>query len=69
MDKKNASHKLIPAGMPSKSKAIPKEAPGVMPVRKGPAKGFLNRVCKAKPDIPREIPANTAPNTRGNLKC
>ena len=48
-------------------KATPKVAPGVMPMRKGPARGFRKRVCIIRPLHERAMPPRVAAITRG--KC
>ena len=40
--------------------ATPKLAPELIPRTKGPANGFLNKVCIRSPDIPKPEPARTA---------
>lgn len=54
-----------PAGKASKNIATAKDAPGVAPVRNGPASGFLKSVCMARPLMERPIPASAADITLG----
>lgn len=52
---------------PNITNATPKLAPELIPKTKGPAKGFLKRVCINKPEIPSPEPTNMAVNALGNL--
>lgn len=47
--------------------ATPKLAPELIPNTKGPAIGFLNRVCINKPEIASPAPAMSAVIVRGSL--
>jgi len=47
--------------------ATPKLAPELIPKTKGPANGFLNKVCINKPEIPRPEPTIIAVTAFGNL--
>ena len=49
----------------SKINATPKLAPELIPNTKGPAKGFLNKVCICKPLTPKAAPANVAVKALG----
>lgn len=53
---------------PSINKATPKLAPEEIPKTKGPAKGFLKRVCINKPLIDNPEPTNIAVTALGILK-
>ena len=48
--------------------ATPKLAPEEIPNTKGPANGFLNKVCINKPQIDKPEPTKTAVIALGNLK-
>ena len=48
--------------------ATPKLAPEDIPKTKGPAKGFLNKVCINKPAIDSPDPTKIAVRALGNLK-
>lgn len=48
-------------------RATPKLAPELMPNTKGPAKGFLNKVCIKSPEIPKPEPTRIAVNAFGSL--
>ena len=48
--------------------ATPKLAPEEIPNTKGPAKGFLNKVCINKPQIDKPEPTKTAVIAFGILK-
>lgn len=50
-------------------RATPKLAPDVIPNTKGPARGFLNKVCINKPEIPKPEPTSIAVKAFGNLYC
>ena len=45
---------------PNKRKATPRLAPELIPKTKGPAKGFLKRVCINKPLMPKPDPTRMA---------
>lgn len=45
---------------PKITKATPKLAPELMPNTKGPANGFLNKVCISRPEIPSPDPTRIA---------
>ena len=49
------------------TKATPKLAPEVIPRTKGPANGFLNKVCMSNPEIPKPEPTKMAVKAFGNL--
>jgi len=53
---------------PNIIKATPKLAPEVIPKTKGPANGFLNKVCINKPEIPKPEPTKIAVSAFCNLK-
>ena len=74
----NARPKLenaIPAILPEKietpktNMATPKLAPELIPNTKGPANGFLNKVCINKPQIDKPEPTKTAVMALGILYC
>ena len=48
--------------------ATPKLAPEEIPNTKGPAKGFLNKVCMSKPQIDKPEPTKIAVMAFGTLK-
>ena len=48
-------------------KATPKLAPDVIPNTKGPANGFLNKVCINNPEIPSPEPTKIDVTALGNL--
>lgn len=52
---------------PKMTIATPKLAPELIPKTKGPANGFLNRVCINKPDIPKPEPTKIAVIAFGSL--
>jgi len=52
---------------PKMTKATPRLAPELIPNTKGPAKGFLNKVCINKPEIPKPEPTKIAVIALGNL--
>ena len=52
---------------PKMIKATPRLAPEDMPKTKGPASGFLKRVCINNPEIPKPEPTITAVIALGNL--
>lgn len=52
---------------PNSTKATPRLAPELIPNTKGPAKGFLNKVCINRPEIPNPEPTKMAVNALGNL--
>jgi hypothetical protein len=52
---------------PKITRATPKLAPELMPKTKGPAKGFLKRVCINKPEIPKPEPTKIAVTAFGSL--
>lgn len=52
---------------PKITKATPKLAPELIPSTKGPANGFLNKVCINKPEIPNPEPTKIAVIAFGNL--
>lgn len=54
---------------PKINKATPKLAPEEIPNTKGPARGFLNKVCINKPLIANPDPTKIAVIAFGNLKC
>ncbi len=54
---------------PKISKATPKLAPEEIPKTKGPANGFLNKVCINKPQTDKPEPTKIAVIAFGNLKC
>jgi len=53
---------------PKIMRATPKLAPELMPNTKGPAKGFLNKVCISNPEIPKPEPTKIAVIAFGSLK-
>ena len=53
---------------PNINKATPKLAPEEIPNTKGPAKGFLNKVCINKPQIDNPEPTKIAVIAFGSLK-
>ena len=53
---------------PKIKRATPKLAPEEMPNTKGPAKGFLNRVCINKPAMANPEPTKIAVIAFGSLK-
>ena len=48
-------------------RATPKLAPDVIPKTKGPANGFLNKVCINNPEIPSPEPTKIDVTALGNL--
>lgn len=52
---------------PKITKATPKLAPELIPRTKGPANGFLNKVCISNPEIPNPEPTKIAVNAFGSL--
>ena len=52
---------------PKITNATPKLAPELIPNTKGPAKGFLNKVCINSPEIPNPEPTKTAVSAFGIL--
>ena len=52
---------------PKITKATPKLAPELMPKTKGPANGFLKRVCINSPEIPNPEPTKIAVKAFGSL--
>lgn len=52
---------------PRITNATPKLAPELIPKTKGPANGFLNKVCINKPEIPKPEPTIIAVSAFGNL--
>ena len=52
---------------PKITKATPKLAPELIPRTKGPARGFLKRVCINKPEIPKPEPTKIAVIAFGSL--
>tara|TARA_R110002050_G_scaffold3935_3_gene20152 strand:- start:19605 stop:19919 length:315 start_codon:yes stop_codon:yes gene_type:complete len=50
---------------PNIKRAAPKLAPELMPSTKGPAKGFLNKVCINNPLKAKPLPTNMAVNALG----
>lgn len=52
---------------PKITKATPKLAPELIPRTKGPANGFLNKVCINNPEIPKPEPTKIAVKAFGNL--
>ena len=48
--------------------ATPKLAPDVIPSTKGPANGFLNKVCINNPEIPNPEPTKMAVKALGSLR-
>lgn len=66
---KNIKEKTLPnKPEPKISNATPKLAPEEIPKTKGPANGFLNRVCINNPQIDRPEPTIIAVSALGNLK-
>ena len=53
---------------PKINNATPKLAPEETPKTKGPASGFLNKVCISKPQIDKPEPTSIAVIAFGNLK-
>lgn len=53
---------------PKITNATPKLAPELIPKTKGPAKGFLNKVCISNPEIPKPEPTKIAVIAFGSLK-
>ena len=56
------------AELPKIRIATPKLAPEEIPKTKGPANGFLNKVCINKPEIDKPEPTKIAVMAFGNLK-
>ena len=52
---------------PKITNATPKLAPELIPNTKGPASGFLNKVCMSNPEIPKPEPTIIAVKAFGNL--
>ena len=52
---------------PKITKATPKLAPELIPKTKGPANGFLNKVCIKSPEMPKPEPTKMAVIAFGNL--
>ena len=52
---------------PKITTATPKLAPELIPKTKGPANGFLNKVCINKPEIPKPEPTKIAVMALGSL--
>ncbi len=53
---------------PKMTNATPKLAPELSPKTKGPANGFLNKVCISNPEMPRPEPTKMAVIAFGSLK-
>lgn len=63
----NVAKNPLKTDAPIITKATPKLAPDVIPSTKGPANGFLNKVCMSNPEIPNPEPTNIAVKALGNL--
>ncbi len=50
---------------PNMTKATPRLAPELIPNTKGPARGFLKRVCINSPEIPKPDPTKIAVKALG----
>ena len=57
---KNVAKNPPKTELPKITKATPRLAPEVIPKTNGPAKGFLNKVCINKPEIPKPEPTKMA---------
>lgn len=59
----------IPPNIPDPkiTKATPRLAPELIPKTKGPANGFLNKVCINNPEMPNPEPTRMAVMALGNL--
>jgi len=64
---KKAAKNPLKIEAPIITKATPKLAPDVIPRTKGPANGFLNKVCINNPEMPKPEPTKMAVNAFGNL--
>jgi len=66
LETKNEAAAPLKKELPRINKATPRLAPELIPKTKGPARGFLNKVCINNPETPNPLPTITAVMAFGN---